>query len=72
LPEGEGPTKGKYRVQISVPSDKINRFPNPDFPGQWIEEPIELLPPKYNRSSEMVTDYDPASPKPHDFQLQMP
>ena len=72
LPAGEGPTKGKYRVQLSVPSDKKNRFPNPDFPGQWIEEPIELLPPRYHRNSELLEDYDPTTARSYDFQLTTP
>jgi hypothetical protein len=72
LPEGQGPTKGKYRIQFSVPSDKKNRFPNPDFPGQWIEEPFELLPPRYYRDSQIIEDYDPAIEKSYDFQLTMP
>jgi hypothetical protein len=72
VPEDEGPTKGKYRIQFSVPSGKISRTPNPDIPGEWLEEPIELLPPKYHRDSQIVQDYDPDAPKAYDFSLTVP
>jgi len=32
LAEGEGPTKGKYRVEFSVPSATKRRVPNDDIP----------------------------------------
>src|SRR3954451_3476130 len=38
VPAAEGPTKGKYRVEISVPSATKRKVPNDDIPGQWIEE----------------------------------
>ena len=72
VPEGKGPSKGKYRVEISVPSEKKNRFENPDIPGQRMEEPVELLPPKYHRNSEIFAEYDPGSGKSYNFQLSVP
>src|SRR5205823_4019323 len=64
VPAAEGPTKGKYRVEINVPSDKKMVTPNPDIPGKMLEEPIETLPPRYNRASEITIDYDPDHPDP--------
>lgn len=69
LPEGEGPVKGKYRVEFSVPSATKYRMPNPDDPGKWIEEPKEVLPPRYHRESSVTLDYDPASPQPFNYAL---
>jgi hypothetical protein len=72
VPEGQGPSKGKYRVEFSVPSDKKTRIENPDLPGEWLEEAVELLPPKYHRDSQIVQDYDPATEKSYDFKLTTP
>lgn len=69
LTEAEGPTKGKYRVEFSVPSATLRRFENPDFPGKWIEEPVETLPPKYHRDSTITLDYDPDNPQPLNYDL---
>ena len=46
LPAAEGPTKGKYRVEINIPSGKKMVTDNPDIPGKKLEEDIELLPPR--------------------------
>src|SRR5262245_19236144 len=51
VPDGQGPTKGKYRVEFSVPSATKRRIPNDDIPGQFIEEAPETLPPKYHTAS---------------------
>jgi hypothetical protein len=69
LPEGQGPTKGKYRVEFSVPSAHKRKVPNPDLPGQFLEEAEETLPPKYHRDSQMTIDYDPAQKRAYDFAL---
>jgi hypothetical protein len=68
VPEGQGPVKGKYRVEFSVPRPG-RRVPNPDIPGAWLEEPIETLPARYHRDSKYVLDYDPDDPKPYDAEL---
>jgi hypothetical protein len=67
--ESEGPTKGKYRVEFSVPSASMKRFENPDFPGKWIEEPAETLHPRYHRDSAITLDYDPENPQPFNYDL---
>jgi hypothetical protein len=72
LPENEGPTKGKYRVEFSVPSATKRRIPNDDIPGQFIEEAPETLPPRYHRDSKILHDFDPDNPKPLEFQLTIP
>jgi hypothetical protein len=69
LAEGEGPAKGKYRVQFSVPSATKRRIPNDDVPGQFIEESPETLPPRYHRDSAITLDYDPANPQPFNYEL---
>jgi hypothetical protein len=69
LAEGEGPAKGKYRVQFSVPSATKRRIPNDDVPGQFIEEASETLPPRYHRESAITLDYDPATPQPFNYDL---
>jgi hypothetical protein len=69
---GEGPAKGKYRIEFSVPSATKRRIPNDDIPGQFIEEAPETLPPRYHRNSDIVRDYDPAQTQPYDFELTTP
>ena len=61
--------KGKYRVEFSVPSATKTRTPNPDIPGEWLEEASEMLPPRYHRDSTMTLDYDPADPRPVEYKL---
>ena len=72
IPDTQGPTKGKYRVEFSVPSDKKKKVPNDDIPGQWMEIHPESLPAKYHSASNITLDYDPDKPQPHDFKLTTP
>jgi hypothetical protein len=72
VPADQGPTKGKYRCEFSVPSATKRRIPNDDIPGQFIEEAPETLPPRYHRDSTIVHDYDPDKPQSVDFQLTTP
>ena len=72
VPAEQGPTKGKYRVEFSVPSATNRRIPNDDVPGQFIEEAPETLPPRYNRTSEITLDYDPEQLQPREFHLTTP
>jgi hypothetical protein len=72
VPATEGPTKGNYRVEFSVPSDTKKRIPNDDIPGQFIEEAPETLPAKYHRDSAIVQEYDPANTQPLSFDLKTP
>jgi hypothetical protein len=67
--DGEGPSKGKYRVEFKVPGPK-RRIPNPDIPGAWLEEASEILPARYHRDSKYVLDYDPDKVKPYDVELK--
>jgi hypothetical protein len=69
VPEGQGPTKGKYRVEFSVPSNLPQRVANPDQPGAWMEERTETLPPRYHRDSTLILEYDPNDPKPFSADL---
>jgi hypothetical protein len=68
VPEGQGPMKGKYRVEFSV-SKGVRRVPNPDVPGAMMEEPIEALPTRYHRDSTYRLDYDPDNPEPYNAEL---
>jgi hypothetical protein len=68
LPEGQGPVKGKYRVEFSV-LGPTRRIPNPDIPGKFLEEASETLPARYHRDSKYVLDFDPVDPKPYDVEL---
>jgi hypothetical protein len=72
VPEGQGPSKGKYRIEFSVPSATKRRVPNDDVPGQFLDEAPETLPARYHSKSEITADYDPAQPRAHDFQLTVP
>jgi hypothetical protein len=72
VPEGQGPTKGKYRVEFSVPSATKQRVPNDDIPGEFMEVAPETLPPRYHRESKITQDYDPGQPRSYDFQLTVP
>src|SRR4051794_41696347 len=38
VPEGQGPVKGKYRAEFSVPKPG-RRVPSPDVPGQMLDDP---------------------------------
>jgi hypothetical protein len=69
VPDGQGPTKGKYRVEFSVPSVRSQRVRHPDSPGEWLEDRVETLPARYHRDSEYVLDYDPDNPTPYDADL---
>jgi hypothetical protein len=68
VPEDQGPVKGKYRVEFSVPRPG-RRIANPDIPGTWLQDPIETLPARYHRDSKYLLDYDPDDPKPYDASL---
>jgi hypothetical protein len=69
LTESNGPVKGKYRVEFSVPKPGP-RVRNPDVRDAWLEnEPVETLPARYHRDSTYLLDYDPDDPKPYDAQL---
>ena len=72
LPAEQGPTKGKYRVEFSVPSTTKQRVPNDDVPGTFMEIAPETLPPRYHRDSKITIDYDPDQTQSHDFQLTTP
>jgi hypothetical protein len=69
LAADQGPAKGKYRVEFSVPSATKTRTPNPDIPGEWLEEAAETLPPRYHRDSSITLEYDPANPRPVEYKL---
>jgi hypothetical protein len=72
VPAEQGPTKGKYRVEFSVPSTTKRRVPDDDNPGKFIEEAPETLPRRYNYDSTITADYDPDKPQPLSFQLTTP
>jgi hypothetical protein len=65
--DGQGPTKGKYRIEFSVPAGQ--RVRHPDRPGEWLEERVETLPARYHRDSQYVLDYDPDNPQPYNADL---
>ncbi|HJZ59688.1 MAG TPA: hypothetical protein VKE74_32390 [Gemmataceae bacterium] len=69
VPDGQGPTKGKYRVEFSVPSATSRRVQHPDNPGECLEERVETLPVRYHRDSQFVLDYDPDNPQPSNAEL---
>jgi hypothetical protein len=68
VPEGEGPVKGKYRIEFSVPGP-VRRLENPDIPGAWLDVPRETLPARYHRESKYLLDYDPDDSRPYDATL---
>ena len=70
--EADGPTKGKYRVEFSVPSATKRRIPNDDIPGQFMEEAPETMPARYNTQSTITIEFDPGKPEPRAFQLTTP
>jgi hypothetical protein len=72
VPVEQGPTKGKYRVEINVPSAQKRRVPNDDAPGQFREEAPETLPAKYNTQSAIMQEVDPDKPQVFDFSLTVP
>lgn len=72
LEASQGPTKGKYRIEFSVPSAVKQRVPNDDIPGQFMEVAPETLPTRYHRDSKITLDYDPMQPQPFDYQLTSP
>src|SRR5438128_500242 len=66
----QGPAKGKYRVEFSVPSATKRRIPNDDIPGQWLEEAPETLPARYHRESAITFDYDPTTTPTFGYELR--
>jgi hypothetical protein len=72
VPTEQGPTRGKYRVEFSVPSATKRRVPDDDNPGKFIEEAPETLPRRYNYDSTITADYDPDNSQSLSYQLTSP
>jgi hypothetical protein len=72
LTENQGPTKGKYQVQFSVPSAQKKKVPNDDVPGEFREEAAETIPEKYRRDSKLIRDIAGDKAEVFDFQLTVP
>ena len=66
----EGISAGKYRVEFSFEKKTGKKVPDRDGgPDDMKDEVIETLPAKFNRSSTIQIDYDPAKNQPLDFKL---
>jgi hypothetical protein len=72
VPENQGPTKGKYRVEFNVPSAQKKMVPDDDSPGKFREEAFETMPPKYNTKSALMQEIDPEKLQALDFALTVP
>lgn len=48
-----GPSPGDYRVEIVSYQSTGRTIPDPDVPGEMIEETRQMLPARYNHSSEL-------------------
>ena len=70
LPPDRGLSAGKYRVEVSYEKPTGKKVPDRDAgPGAMKDETVETIPPKYNRDSTLMIDFDPAADAPHDFAL---
>lgn len=56
IPRSGGPRPGKYRVAIVSYQSTGKRLPDPDRPGETVEEQKQIIPPKYNRESTLEVE----------------
>jgi hypothetical protein len=66
-----GLSAGKYRVEVSLLKATGKQVPNYDGePGAMMDEIVEAISPMYNRSSQLVVDYDPSGDGKFDFSVE--
>src|SRR5690606_3044393 len=54
VPREKGLKVGRYRVRINAPEPQANTVAPDGFPGEFRSQlPKELIPPRYNRDSEV-------------------
>jgi hypothetical protein len=69
IPAERGPMAGTYRVEIEALKPSGRRVYDPDT-RQMVEELVNALPARYHTQSTLLVTYDPASDRPHDFDLK--
>ena len=69
IAEAKGPTAGSYRVEIVAYEDTGQFTDDPDLPGQKIETQEQILPPRYNRDSELTIEVQPDTANQFTFEL---
>ncbi|WP_435020147.1 hypothetical protein TA3x_001671 [Tundrisphaera sp. TA3] len=66
---GDGPTAGRYAVEIVDVRPTGRTIPNPDAPGTTIAEVRNAIPPRYNARTELVADVKPDAENSFRFDL---
>jgi hypothetical protein len=59
LPDGAGLPPGRYEVRIVAYQSTGRTLPDPDLPGQFIEETRQIAPARYNSQSELQIEVKP-------------
>lgn len=70
LPREEGPGLGPHRVDIWSKQATGKTLPNPDDPGNPIEEKKEILPPQFNIKSRLAADVAKGGDNKFDYDLR--
>ena len=71
VPMEQGPTAGTYRVEFVSHQKTGRKIPDPDgLPGDTKDETVNVVPFRYNRDSRLMIEYDPATDRSFDFDLQ--
>jgi hypothetical protein len=68
IPAESGVAPGTYRVEITWPKPTGRKLPSAD-PGMEMEERVEAIPAKYNKSSELKVQID-SDQTVHNFELK--
>lgn len=69
LPRADGPAPGPHRVEVMAIRPTGRKVPNPDDPGQMIEETYNAVPPRYNLRSELTAEVKAGAENKFDFTL---
>jgi hypothetical protein len=68
IPAGAGLVAGKYKVSVSAPDPKTVA-PQGEMPGMSVQ-PREMIPAKYNASTELQAEVKSGTPNEFSFELK--
>ena len=69
ISRSEGPSSGPHKVGISSRKPTGKKLKSVDFPGTFVEEMRESLPPQYNSDSRLGVDVKHGGENRFDFEL---
>jgi len=72
IPRQRGPSPGVYRVEIVAYQETGRKIPDPDRPGEMMDEAVQLVPERYNSESELQVDLSKDGPNQFEFALEAP